>query len=147
MIRKFHKDNFRWDGLNRIFYKKNPGVFRDVTKQVLFDNEEISGAVSVFPIGKGWLSSLEHHEHMHMVIIFRGRGHALLGHDDVGGGSEEGDFITIPMHGSFTSSARIAVSRLLFLYGKYKERISCISFGGRAGRAQVPSGYMDFLKE
>ena len=37
MIRKFYKENFRWDGIEPHIYKKNPGVFRDVTKQVLFD--------------------------------------------------------------------------------------------------------------
>lgn len=95
MIRKFHKENFRWDGIEPHIYKKNPGVFRDVTKQVLFDNEEdLPVQFRYFQVEKDGFSSLEHHEHMHMVIIFRGRGHALLGHDVVE--VEEGDFITIP---------------------------------------------------
>ena len=112
MIRKFHKENFRWDGIEPHIYKKNPGVFRDVTKQVLFDNEEdLPVQFRYFQVEKDGFSSLEHHEHMHMVIIFRGRGHALLGHDVVE--VEEG--ILSPFrHGSFTSSARIAVSRLAF---------------------------------
>lgn len=39
MIHRFHQDKNRWDGIEPHIYKENPGVFRDVTKQVLFDNE------------------------------------------------------------------------------------------------------------
>ena len=70
MIRKFHKGNFRWDGIEPHIYKKNPGVFRDVTKQVLFDNEE------------------------DLPVQIR--------------------YFQVEKDGSFTSSARIPVSRLAF---------------------------------
>ena len=39
MIHKFHPDKNRWDGVEPHIYKENPGVFRKVTKQILFDNE------------------------------------------------------------------------------------------------------------
>ena len=39
MIHKFHPDKNRWDGVEPHIYKENPGVFREVTKQILFDNE------------------------------------------------------------------------------------------------------------
>ncbi len=41
-----------------------------------------------------WYSTLEYHEHTHMVMIFRGKGQVLLGDEihDV----EAGDFIEIP---------------------------------------------------
>ena len=35
MIHKFHPDKNRWDGVGPHIYKENPGVFREVTKQIL----------------------------------------------------------------------------------------------------------------
>ncbi len=95
MYRKFDQKHIRWDGIEPHIYKENPGVFRDVTKQVLFDNEgDLPVQFRYFQVEEGGFSSLEHHGHMHMVVIFKGRGHALLGHTvrEV----HEGDLITIP---------------------------------------------------
>lgn len=95
MFRKFSKESCTWEGIERHIYKENPGVFRDATKTVLFDNEgDLPVQFRYFQIEKDGFSSLEHHEHMHMVIIFRGSGHVLLGHEvkEV----HEGDLITIP---------------------------------------------------
>ena len=39
MIHKFHSQPNGWEGITPHIYKENPGVFRDVTKQILFDNE------------------------------------------------------------------------------------------------------------
>ena len=39
MIRKFDEENFSWDGVEKHVYKDNEAVFRDVTKQILFENE------------------------------------------------------------------------------------------------------------
>ena len=39
MIHKFHPDKNRWDRVEPHIYKATPGVFREVTKQILFDNE------------------------------------------------------------------------------------------------------------
>lgn len=95
MIRKFDKETNHWEGIERHIYKKNPGVFRDVTKTVLFDNEgDLPVQFRYFEVEKDGFSSLEHHKHMHMVIIFKGKGHVLLG--DKVYPVEEGDFITIP---------------------------------------------------
>jgi quercetin dioxygenase-like cupin family protein len=95
MIRKFDDKTNRWEGVERHIYKKNPGVFRDVTKTVLFDNEgDLPVQFRYFQVEKGGFSSLEHHEHMHVVLIFKGRGHALLGDKVVE--VSAGDFITIP---------------------------------------------------
>ncbi|WP_302156541.1 cupin domain-containing protein [uncultured Dialister sp.] len=94
MIHRFHQDKNRWDGIEPHIYKENPGVFRDVTKQVLFDNEaDLPVQFRYFQVEKGGFSSFEHHKHMHAVMIFKGKGHALLGNQVVE--VHEGDFITI----------------------------------------------------
>lgn len=80
MIHKFHPDKNRWDGVGPHIYKENPGVFREVTKQILFDNEnDLPVQFRYFQVEKNGFSSLEHHKHMHAVMIFKGKGHVLLG--------------------------------------------------------------------
>lgn len=94
MIRRFDEEKNRWDGIEPHIYKENPGVFQDVTKQILFDNEaDLPVQFRYFQVEKDGFSSLEHHGHMHMVMIFKGKGHALLGGEvhEV----KAGDFITI----------------------------------------------------
>ena len=94
MIHRFHQDKNRCDGVEPHIYKENPGVFQDVTKQVLFDNEaDLPVQFRYFQVEKGGFSSVEHHKHMHAVMIFKGKGHALLGNQVVE--VHEGDFITI----------------------------------------------------
>lgn len=95
MYKKFDPKTNRWDGIEPHIYKENPGVFRDVTKTVLFDNEgDLPVQFRYFEVQKDGFSSFEHHGHMHMVIIFKGAGHVLLGNEvkEV----HEGDLITIP---------------------------------------------------
>lgn len=97
MIKHFHKDSYDWDGVDTLVYKQDGSPFKDVTRQVLFDGAfDIPCQFRYFQVKPGGYSTLEHHEHTHMVMIFRGRGQALLGHEihDV----EEGDFIEIPSH-------------------------------------------------
>lgn len=95
MYRKFDKAAYRWDGVEPHEYKENHEVFRHVTKQVLFENEgDLPVQFRYFQVEPGGWSSFEHHEHMHMVVIFRGQGHALL--DDEVREVHEGDLITIP---------------------------------------------------
>ena len=88
MIRKFDVQNFKWDGVDTLVYKQDGSPFKDVTRQVLYD-----GAYDIPCQFRGY-STLEYHEHTHMVMIFRGKGQLLLGDDihDV----ESGDFIEIP---------------------------------------------------
>ena len=82
MIHKFHSRPNGWEGITPHIYKENPGVFRDVTKQILFDNEaDLPVQFRYFQVEKDGFSSLEKHEHMHLVLIFKGKGHALLGSD------------------------------------------------------------------
>ena len=95
MIRKFDSAAFRWEGIEPHIYKEDPSVFAGVTKQILFENEgDLPIQFRYFEVEPGGRTSLEHHAHMHMVVIFRGSGHALLGNEicEVAAG----DLITIP---------------------------------------------------
>lgn len=72
MFRKFDKTTYRWDGVEPKIYKADSAVFRDVTKQVLFEREgDLPVQFRYFQVEPGGWSSLERHEHMHMVVIFR----------------------------------------------------------------------------
>ncbi len=95
MFRKFDGAAYRWDGVEPHVYKEDSSVFRSVTKQVLFEREgDLPVQFRYFQVEPGGWSSLERHGHMHMVVIFRGRGHALIGGEvrEVA----EGDMMTIP---------------------------------------------------
>ena len=65
-----------------------------MTKQILFDNEnDLPVQFRYFQVEKNGFSSLEHHKHMHAVMIFKGKGHVLLGNQVYA--VEEEDFLTI----------------------------------------------------
>jgi mannose-6-phosphate isomerase-like protein (cupin superfamily) len=46
---------------------------------VLFSDPEMHGELRYFEVAPGGFSTLERHEHMHAVLILRGRGHCLVG--------------------------------------------------------------------
>lgn len=97
MIKAFDKDTFSWEGVDTLVYKQDGSPFKDVTRQVLFDGAfDIPCQFRYFEVKPGGYSTLEHHEHTHMVMIFRGHGQCLLGDEirDV----KVGDFIEIPSH-------------------------------------------------
>lgn len=70
---------FRWDGVPVLAYKESGGHFSDVTRQVLFDGEGIGAELRYFEVGPGGWSTLERHQHVHAVLIVRGKGRALVG--------------------------------------------------------------------
>ena len=95
MIRKFDSENFKWDGVDTLVYKQDGSPFKDVTRQVLYDGAyDIPCQFRYFECLPGGYSTLEYHEHTHMVMIGRGKGQLLLGDEiyDVA----QGDFIEIP---------------------------------------------------
>lgn len=70
---------FRWDGVELLNYKEEDGTFRSVTRQILADAEHGQGAsLRYFEVGPGGWTTLEHHEHTHVVIPIRGSGSALV---------------------------------------------------------------------
>ena len=91
------RDPYRWDGIDELVYKEHDTTFRDVTRRVLFDREHGQGVqVRYFEVGPGGWSTLEHHGHTHQVIILRGSGTVLVGHElfEV----HEHDLIFVPSH-------------------------------------------------
>lgn len=80
MFRHFHEDDYSWDDVDRLVYKNDGSPFKDVTRQVLFDGlGNIPCQLRYFEVQAGGYSTLEHHEHIHLVMIFRGEGQVLLG--------------------------------------------------------------------
>lgn len=93
----FNKDTFTWDGVDKLVYKEDNSPFKNVTRQVLFNGAfDLPVQFRYFEVSPGGYSTLEHHEHTHMVMIFRGHGQCLLG-DEVKN-VKEGDFFVIPSH-------------------------------------------------
>ncbi|MGD0102435.1 MAG: cupin domain-containing protein [Rhodopila sp.] len=75
------KEGFRWDSVAHQPYKQEGSVpFKDISRQVLFHEDNLGCELRYFEIQPGGYSTLERHEHMHAVIIARGHGDCLLGH-------------------------------------------------------------------
>lgn len=92
--RRAHGD-YRWDGVAELPYKEDDrALFRAITRQVLFADSELAGELRYFEVAPGGFSTLERHEHMHAVLILRGRGHCLVGRDVKA--LETRDLVTVP---------------------------------------------------
>jgi len=76
------RDDFRWEGVDQLPYKEDErALFKSITRQVLFADPELHGELRYFEVAPGGFSTLERHEHMHAVLILRGRGHCLVGRE------------------------------------------------------------------
>ncbi len=81
------KSNFRsstsgflWDDVDVLTYKdEGSAPFKDITRQVLFHRPELGCELRYFEMQAGGHSTLERHEHVHAVMIFRGKGTCLVG--------------------------------------------------------------------
>lgn len=72
--------DFRWEGVEHRPYKEEGSApFRAISRQVLFEEPALGCELRYFEMDPGGYSTLERHEHMHGVMIFRGHGHCLLG--------------------------------------------------------------------
>jgi quercetin dioxygenase-like cupin family protein len=70
----------RWQDVEVLEYKREQdGPFRDVTRQVLFDDPLLACQLRYFEVAPGGHTTLERHEHAHAVLIERGRGRCLVG--------------------------------------------------------------------
>jgi mannose-6-phosphate isomerase-like protein (cupin superfamily) len=75
-------DDYRWDEVAQLPYKEDDrALFRAITRQVLFSDTALASELRYFEVAPGGFSTLERHEHMHAVLILRGRGHCLVGRD------------------------------------------------------------------
>jgi mannose-6-phosphate isomerase-like protein (cupin superfamily) len=75
-----HAQGYRWSEVELLEYKAEGGApFKDVTRQVLFDEPEMGCQWRYFEVAAGGHTTLERHEHVHAVMILRGSGTALVG--------------------------------------------------------------------
>lgn len=80
--RSFRPDDeaFGWDGVEVLAYKVDGSApFRAVTRQVLFEEAEHGCQLRYFEVSPGGHTTLERHQHVHAVLILRGRGSVLVG--------------------------------------------------------------------
>ena len=50
-----------------------------MTRQVLFESEDLPAQLRYFEVAAGGWTTLERHEHVHAVMVIRGEGKALVG--------------------------------------------------------------------
>lgn len=70
----------RWREVEVLEYKKQgSALFRDVTRQVLFDDPALASQLRYFEVAPGGHTTLERHEHAHAVVVQKGAGRCLIG--------------------------------------------------------------------
>jgi quercetin dioxygenase-like cupin family protein len=70
----------RWNDVAVTEYKRETEApFRDVTRQVLFDDPLLGCQLRYFEVAPGGHTTLERHEHAHAVVVARGKGRCLVG--------------------------------------------------------------------
>lgn len=73
---------FFWEGVAHSPYKEEGSApFRAISRQVLFDEQELQCELRYFEMEAGGYSTLERHQHTHAVMILRGHGRCLLGNN------------------------------------------------------------------
>ena len=87
--------DYRWEDVELLPYKEDGrALFKSITRQTLFADPELHGELRYFEVAPGGYSTLERHEHMHAVLILRGRGHCLVGNQVRR--VETRDLVTVP---------------------------------------------------
>ena len=86
----FDAERFRWPGVEERDYKESEGKrrgmgWRGLTRHTLVPGGSVAAGFEqrYFEIAPGGYSSLEKHEHAHVVMALRGRGRALVGREVV----------------------------------------------------------------
>jgi mannose-6-phosphate isomerase-like protein (cupin superfamily) len=94
MIRH-HCGDFTWEGVDVLPYKEDGTHFKSITRQTLLTAEgDLNAEFRYFEIGQGGHSTLERHEHQHVVLILRGTGRCLVGDEVAAIGPQ--DLVHIP---------------------------------------------------
>ena len=94
LVRK-HSGDFHWQGVDVLRYKQEGSApFRDVTRQVLFDTANPPAQLRYFEVAPGGFTTLERHEHVHSVMVLRGKGKCLVGEQAYDIGTH--DLVNVP---------------------------------------------------
>lgn len=79
LVRK-HSGDFHWEHVDVLKYKQDGSApFKDVTRQVLFESAELPAQLRYFEVAPGGHTTLERHNHVHAVMVIRGRGQCRVG--------------------------------------------------------------------
>lgn len=71
---------YTWEGVEvRAYKSEGTAPFKDVTRQVLFDDPHLAAQWRYFEVAPGGHTTLERHRHVHAVMVIRGRGPAWWG--------------------------------------------------------------------
>jgi len=90
-----HAGDFHWDGVEVLRYKQDASApFKDVTRQVLFDDSTLAAQLRYFEVAPGGWTTLERHEHVHNVMVIRGKGRCLVGEKAYNIG--QNDLVSVP---------------------------------------------------
>ena len=90
-----HDGAFHWDGVDVMRYKdEGAAPFREVTRQVLFDDPLLAAQLRYFEVAPGGWTTLERHEHVHKVMVIRGHGRCLVG--DTVRAIAQNDLVSVP---------------------------------------------------
>ncbi|HEV3246503.1 MAG TPA: cupin domain-containing protein [Beijerinckiaceae bacterium] len=72
----------RWEQVELRPYKEDErALFKTVSRQILFSDPALDAELRYFEVAPGGFSTLERHEHMHAVMVLRGRGECLVGRE------------------------------------------------------------------
>ena len=138
LLRGF-QDGYRWQDVTCRPYKdEGAALFRDISRQVLFDDPALECELRYFEMATGGYSTLERHEHVHGVMILRGHGRCLLGETvrDVA----PFDLVTIPTltwH-QFRASAEAPLG-FLCMVNRLRDRPQLPSDADLAGLRAIPA--------
>lgn len=79
----FEFNNYEWDGIKLIDYKPDDDsapTFFNVSRQNIFESKgDINFDIRYFECGVGGFTTLEKHEHAHVVMVLRGQGKIIIG--------------------------------------------------------------------
>lgn len=90
-----HLGNFSWRGIRKEAYKSDDGSWSGIIRQVLIGShgESANFHVRYFEISPGGYSSLESHDHEHVIICVKGKGIARTGRRKTGMGFMDTVFV------------------------------------------------------
>ena len=75
-----HTGDFHWKDVDVLRYKQEgTAPFKDVTRQVLFEGGGLPVQLRYFEVAPSGWTTLERHEHVHNVMVIRGKGRCLIG--------------------------------------------------------------------